>query len=182
MMKLYLLKSWQLFMLTMLSAILSAVFRLKAFSPALGPEASLILSQGFSYVFVLSFAFWIWGMGIALSRLSPNRRVDTGFFHFNILFATLYRMSLDSWSTVHLLQTGESPELGSMIWIIPLHVYALLGVLYCIYEDARLLVSAEEGQPQAFRQFRKTFLQILFFPVGLWSVQPRLRKLFGLGE
>lgn len=65
-----------------------------------------------------------------------------------------------------------------ILWVIPFHLYASLGVVYCFYQNAGWILEREkETNLSSSHNLKQTFFRILIFPWGLWSVQPRLNEL-----
>jgi hypothetical protein len=52
-----------------------------------------------------------------------------------------------------------------------------LGFLFCIYFNAKLIKSVELKKEAKFEEFIGDFFLILFFPIGIWLIQPRLNKI-----
>lgn len=60
-----------------------------------------------------------------------------------------------------------------------LNVLVLVGIadyFYIVAFAARTIVKAEQVKVK-FSEYFKTFLQIMFFPIGIWFVQPRINKI-----
>ncbi len=128
-------------------------------------------------LFIEIFVLWHFSIGLSLScdDESPRQRY---IFTFNMLFALLYRMSSNGYQIWHQLNFGTFPELESMLWLIPIHLYASFGSIYCFYQNSKWIIAAEQKLDLAPRNtLQKTFWQVLIFPVGLWMIQPRLNKI-----
>lgn len=128
-------------------------------------------------LFIEIFVLWHFSIGLSLScdDESPRQRY---IFTFNMLFALLYRMSSNGYQIWHQLNFGMFPELESMLWLIPIHLYASFGSIYCFYQNSKWIIAAEQKLDLAPRNtLQKTFWQVLIFPVGLWMIQPRLNKI-----
>lgn len=66
-------------------------------------------------------------------------------------------------------------EMGLFFWFsMTLSLAALCSLLYCIFYMARLLKTVEYERPVAGSDCIGDFLRILFFPIGIWNIQPRL--------
>lgn len=127
--------------------------------------------------FIEIFVLWHFSIGLTLSRndVSPRQRY---IFIFNMLFALTYRMSSNGYQIWHQIHFGVFPELERMLWLIPIHLYASIGSIYCFYQNSRWIIEAEKTlNLTPFNSLQKTFWQILIFPVGIWMVQPRLNKI-----
>ncbi len=128
-------------------------------------------------LFIEIFVLWHFSIGLTLSRddESPRQRY---IFIFNMLFALIYRMSSNGYQIWYQLHFGAFPELESMLWLIPIHLYASFGSIYCFYQNSKWIIAAEKKLELApLTSLQKTFWLILIFPVGLWIVQPRLNKI-----
>jgi len=62
--------------------------------------------------------------------------------------------------------------------IIPLHLFSMFCIFYCLYFIAKALKAVELQQPVTFGDFAGEFFLIWFFPIGIWIIQPRINKLF----
>jgi hypothetical protein len=54
----------------------------------------------------------------------------------------------------------------------------MAGSGYCYYIIAKALNTAEGQEPVGFSDFWDTFLGLIFYPLGLWFIQPRINALF----
>jgi len=57
-----------------------------------------------------------------------------------------------------------------------LHTASLIGFVYPVYYNARSLTSLEQHQLVGLDGSFLTFLAIIIFPIGIFSVQPRVKK------
>jgi hypothetical protein len=49
---------------------------------------------------------------------------------------------------------------------------------YVLYFVSKSLVLAERSKPASFYDYAVPFLMILFFPIGIWMIQPRVNRLY----
>lgn len=132
-----------------------------------------IIFQFFIEIFVL----WHFSIGLTLSVKDKSTRLRN-YFIFNMLFALIYRMGSNGFQIWHRINFGDFPEIEQMLWLIPIHLYASFGSIYCFYLNSKWIVAAEGKLGAESREsIRKTFWQILIFPIGLWFIQPRLNKI-----
>ena len=61
----------------------------------------------------------------------------------------------------------------NVIWIL-----SLVAWLYCCWFIARLLVSVEQGRLTPFRMYVGDFISMIFLPIGIWWIQPRINRVF----
>ena len=172
------LESWKLFLLILTPAIVGATVLLINKYLLNDNPALLVIGQFFTFIFVGVFVYWIYSLGTHLARLTPNPSFSLSLFKSALVFSTLYRVSIETYSLWYSVSYHSRLDLESDLWIIPLHLLATVAALYCFYTNSRLLVSAERQQPSDFKDVWQTFGLILAFPIGIWFIQPRLHKLF----
>ena len=172
------LESWKLSILILSPAIVGAMVLLISQNLLNDNPSLLVVGQILTVIFVGVFAYWIYSLGTHLARLPPNQNFSLSLFKSALVFSTLYRVSIETYSLWYSVSYGSRLELESDLWIIPLHLLATVAALYCFYTNSRLLVSAERQQPSDFKDVWQTFGIILAFPIGIWFVQQRLHKLF----
>lgn len=66
---------------------------------------------------------------------------------------------------------------SSLTYIIPVQIIFFTSKLYCIYFVSRVIASAQRGEVVNFKAFSNTFILIILFPIGIWSVQPAINHL-----
>jgi hypothetical protein len=134
---------------------------------------AFIVFQFFIEIFVL----WHFSIGLSLSDKALEQRARR-FFVFNMLFAFTYRMSSNGYQIWYRMSFGIFPELEQMLWLIPIHLYATFGSVYCFYLNSKWITSTEARlKLNPIVSLWRTFWQILIFPIGLWYVQPRLNRI-----
>jgi hypothetical protein len=64
--------------------------------------------------------------------------------------------------------------------IIPLFLFIFLifCILYAIYFNAKSLKSVELQRDVTFSDYAADFFLFLFFPIGIWFIQPRINRIF----
>lgn len=62
--------------------------------------------------------------------------------------------------------------------IMPVHLVAMVCIIYCMYFMARALKVVELQRPVTFGDFAGEFFLLLFYPIGIWLIQPRINILF----
>jgi len=70
-----------------------------------------------------------------------------------------------------------NPEILALI--IPLHIFSTFCMFYCLNFKAKALKKVELQRPATFSDFVGEFFLILFFSIGIWTLQPRTNKQFG---
>jgi hypothetical protein len=58
------------------------------------------------------------------------------------------------------------------------HLFVMFCMIYCVYFFAKALVAVEIQRKPAPDDYVGTFMQIYFWPLGIWVLQPRINKIF----
>lgn len=125
-------------------------------------------------IFIETFALWQLSIGLNLAKNSTLKKM----FIFNMIFAILYRFLTNCYQAVYFYQMGEFVQIENLLWLIPFHLYATAGVVYCFYLNAKWIISAEEeNDNHSTADIYSTFFRLLIFPWGLWKIQPRLNRI-----
>ena len=138
------------------------------------PKLALVV---ISFVTLLSLPiFFIWfntlGTNLYL-KLPSGNNIKIGLFKFNLIYFCIYFISFTINSTF-----GGSINFGLLFLF---HLCAMFSELYVLYFVSKLLVSVEKQQVAKFHEYFLTLLMILYFPIGIWFLQPRIQKIFSSG-
>ena len=132
-------------------------------------------------VLIVVLLGWFYAVGVFLKKKLPNTvKMDTSKFKF-FFFTPLCYMLLFyciSLYLFHSVSNGNYQNLGIIIILIPLHFFSMLCLLYCVYYLAKVLKAVEFQRPVTFSEYIVEFLLILFFPIGIWFIQPKINKIF----
>jgi hypothetical protein len=190
-------KHWQLFVLMFGIPILFQLFMMVTMlaNIASGPEPDPMFV--FSYfkifpvlmlIFMGTFFGWHWSIGIGLQNKIPaNVKMKTGKFKV-FFFAPLIYMSLFLIGFSVLLsgfsgmaENGGQPDFGmvaiSMGVILPLHLFSMFCMFYCLYFVSKTIKTVELQRETQFSDFAAEFFLIWFYPIGIWIIQPRVNKM-----
>jgi len=66
---------------------------------------------------------------------------------------------------------------GLLLTFVPLFWISFFCTLYCFYFAAKTIRSAELQKPIKFSDFVWEIFLIVFFPVGIWLIQPKINKM-----
>jgi hypothetical protein len=64
-----------------------------------------------------------------------------------------------------------------MAIIIPLHLFSMFCIFYCLYFVSKTFKTAELQRQTTFSDFAGEFFLLWFYPVGIWIVQPKINKM-----
>lgn len=68
-------------------------------------------------------------------------------------------------------------EIEVFLTLIPLQIISILSSIYMFSFQAKVLKSVETQKEALFSNYINEFFFFLFFPIGIWFIQPRLNKL-----
>ena len=111
---------------------------------------------------------WYWCIGSFLcSIVEPVLKPRMGFFNVASIYPVLYAFAVPA-----LFLSSNSAV------ILPLHLFAMVCILYDFYFVSKCLALAESGTPKSFSDFAGTFFLLWFFPIGVWIVQPKVNRIY----
>ncbi len=155
------LKAWQLFLMIIVAAILS-----------LFPVIGII----FLAMSIFLYFGWVYAIGMAMNNLMMESvRPNVTYFKYSCLFGGIvyFISELVQGGIIHL---GIS-EQSYLYWIWDaMLLYASWSLLYCISFAARMLDSVIENQMVGFGGSFLTFICIIAFPWGMWSIQRNVKQ------
>jgi len=159
-------KHWQLFVPLVTGPLLFLVF---------GNRYNLSLLAALSLVCYLT---WLWAAGLFLTAAArPALRLKFGLFWFDFSCFMLY--SLTAVSLLDKKLSLPDSLLGALaIAFIPLHFLTMFCVFHILYFVSKSLLLVETDGPVSFRDYAGAFFLIWFLPLGIWTIQPRINRLY----
>src|SRR5215510_3250075 len=130
------LKSWKLFLLMLIPALVGATLLLISQSRQNENVTLSVISQVCTFLFLGMFVAWIDRLGTYLVQLPPNQTFGLARFKWALLLSTGYRVSIDTYQLWFSLHSQTPLRLEDNLWVIPFHLLATLAALYCFYTDA----------------------------------------------
>ncbi len=191
-------KHWQLFSLLV---GLPIVFYIFMFGNMIAAAASGNVANMFGVfkffpllmVLVMGVQFgWFWSVGVGLQYKVPEAAAmkvkKFKIFFFIPIIYLLLLMCFVFWffSSVDLANPQSSGLLSAndptiilmpILFIMPLHLFAMFCIFYCLYFVAKTLKTVEMQKEVAFGDFVGEFFLIWFYFIGIWFVQPRINKI-----
>ncbi len=172
------LKPWQLFL------VLCSPWFLAMFMPAVLIsgyfKTGMTLQFGLTFLTMAFLLGWFYVLGTNLQQKLPTKlqgKMKLKFFKFNLAFPLIYIATIVA--GIGAITIGEfNPTASAVLFILPAHFYAMFCMFYSLYFVAKSLLAAEEGQFVGFDKFAGPFFLLWFYPVGVWFLQPRIKKLF----
>ena len=152
-------KHWQLFVYITLAGFLSIL------TITYNPDLTVILNvTGTVLYFFIPVV-----LGHSLNEYLPKSvGLNYGLFMFNsFVFMLSYPLTM-------LLSDGQGMEFTGLAAIPAFYVfYAYLNMLAF---PMKLLTSIELDREATFREYLLDFFLLLFFPIGVWFLQPRINR------
>lgn len=162
------LKHWQLFLLFYL---VSGIPQFFLFGRIMNSERQQNLIALVAVPGILVYLFWIYSMGIFLFRIR-REGLNITRFKISFFFLTAYFFFF-----LVLFAFIKMDNLFASAWsvgFVVLHLIAIYCYLYCAFFSAKLLSSIEQNKSVGILG---DIFFILFFPLGVWIIQPRLNKI-----
>jgi hypothetical protein len=187
-------KHWQLFLLTFgIPLLLEIVMMYGIFSHVLqhpdeGPDPYVFFSYFKLFPFIMllfmgTMLGWQWSAATGLQKLLPaGITMKVTKFKIFLIIPVIYIFSIllvlffvfkNLWSDDNFAYRISI----SFIVIIPLHLFSMFCLFYCLYFVAKTLKTVELQREVSFSDFVGEFFLTWFFPIGVWILQPRINKM-----
>jgi hypothetical protein len=179
--KLLTIKHWQLFGLLM---GLPMIFQFVIMGSIMTSGNPTIMFAAFPIMMILFiglFFGWFYALGTNLHKKLPETAtMNLTKFKIFLLIPVVYMLflSIFMFGMFSNISTGGQPNPAIFALIVPLHLFSMFCIFYCLYFNAKALKTVEWQRPVTFSDFAGEFFLIWFFPIGVWIIQPRLNKLF----
>lgn len=190
-------KHWALFLLTFGIPMIVQFIVMGTMLARFGSGNEPDLSTFFSFfsvfpvlmiIFVGIFFGWLWSIAIGLqSKVPGDVKMKTGtfkvFFFIPIIYMLFFLVGfgviINGLSGT--VEGGAQPDPGlifsSMAVIIPLHLFSMFCIFYCLYFVSKTFKTVELQREATFSDFAGEFFLIWFYPIGIWIVQPKINKM-----
>ena len=146
-------------------------------------------------ILVVTLYAWLWSVGKKLLLNIDKEELKSGLFKtliilpliiltiviiFLMLFSArnLFPLFSDFTSLIQFVDFVKCFfPFFSLFIILTVPSFFSISILYCSYFVANLLKQNEVKEKVKFDDFFKEFIMILFFPIGIWFLQPRINRL-----
>ena len=163
-------KHWQIFLLLFWDTFLVGDQPLRRFG-----SSHMVVLGVLTALQTFVFLSWFLFVGSFLcSIVRPTLRPRMRLFSVAAIYPIIYGFAVPK-----LFQSSD-PALSAVI--LPLHLFAMMCLLYLFYFVSKCLALAESGRPKPFSHFAGTFFLLWFFPIGVWIVQPKVNRLYVANE
>lgn len=178
-------KHWQLFILLFgLPLLPFLILFLVVFKDLFIPSARLNLYfdpielfQFFFSLWSLVYLGWFRSVGYLLIQISPDSLVpNKKFFRFSINYSVVYFLVYIFLLEPFLFASRLSSV--AMSFIFPIHFLSVIIMFYNLIFISRTLAILEKGRKVLSSEYAKFSFLIWFLPIGIWSIQPRINRLY----
>lgn len=130
----------------------------------------------------ISFLAWVYAIGHEANSRLKKKNIELQVFQFfNFGFVVI----LGSVLTMFLSQGGVNQVNNSSFLKFSISFTSpgeaafvfLIGMIFILLVSAKALVSAEKDKEAEFGEYFTTLLLFIFSLIGLWFIQPRIKKL-----
>ncbi|MDH7464451.1 hypothetical protein QEG73_24355 [Chitinophagaceae bacterium 26-R-25] len=189
-------KHWQLFIVVVgipliMQIIAFAIIISRMFSLALShdkPDPLAMLGLMYTVVPVIMlvcliiFFLWFYSLGLNLHRKLPSSvNMNLNLFLVFITYPVVYMAAFCFfiWRAIQITDTMLNVGFPTpILLIIPLHLFAMFCMFYCLYFVSKALKSVELKREALLGDYIVDFILFWFYFVGIWFLQPRINKVF----
>ena len=175
------LKHWQLFTLLIGIPFILQIITFGSVVATNDPKTLVIVFPIIMIIYLGLFFGWFYSMGTNLHKKLPTS-VNMNLTKFKIFLIIpilyIFLLSLYQIGMISKIGTNEQPNPAYFAAIIPIHLFSMFCIFYCLYFIAKVFKSVELQKPVTFSEFAGEFFLLWFFPIGIWIIQPRINKMF----
>lgn len=178
-------KHWQLFLLTFGIPMIFQVVMMGTMIAKIGSENNAepnFIFGYFKFILIMIFVFmafllgWYWSVAVGLQRIIPAEiRLKVNRFKILLIIPIVYILFFFGFFMTS-FATGE-PDPRIFAVIIPLHLFSMICIFYCLYFVAKTFKTAELQRNVTFSDFAGELFMIWFYPIGIWIIQPKINKM-----
>jgi hypothetical protein len=135
-------------------------------------------------IFVAVYYGRFWSVAIGLQEKIPgNILMKVKKFKVFFIIPIAYMLVFFSFFFFSINTLFSNPEtnfglMGALFTlIIPIHLFAMFCIFYTLYFVAKTIKTVELQRAVTFIDFAIEFFLILFYPVGIWIIQPKINKM-----
>lgn len=124
----------------------------------------------FNVISTVTFVCWAWVLGIKAIEKRPYDDFNENLFKSAMAFELFYTIF------VYVIIPFITYGVGEIVAYVGVASFA--AGLYVDYVIAKALTSVERDHETRFGNFVGDFFLLLFFPIGVWWIQPRVNRIF----
>lgn len=181
-MKIFLmLKHWQLFGLLLGIPMIFQFISLGAIITSNDPTKAMFFFPIIMVLFVGLFFSWFYTLGTNFHKKLPlSAKMNLTKFKIFLFIPVAYMLLISVFMVKMFSDIADGGQSNPAVFalIVPLHLFSMFCIFYCLHFNAKALKSVELGRPVTFNDFSGEFFLLWFFPLGVWFLQPRINKIF----
>lgn len=174
-------KHWQIFGILILFPILTASLIYNSI-PAEGNQSIKLFIIPITIVFsILCFLIWQWAIVKGIKKIGMTDLKLSSFYISLILIIVVFIIPLAFTSYAIIGNENEVNayfvSTASLWGIITWGIVEIILLAYTSYFCAKTIKTGETKRRSGFLDSFSLFLLILFFPLGIWTIQPRINNI-----
>ena len=151
------LKHWQIFLIWIISGVL--------FAATLFTQIWILTLA----IYAFGFVGWIYSVGKVTNDLNKKNKIEN--YHEDLWFILFLFSVLPFGYFSH----TTTPENGFLMFGALL--FESIPAIKLVNFSARAITQYERNKKLKFRDYANEFLLILFLPISIWQIQPRMNKI-----
>jgi len=140
--------------------------------------------------YMLLFIGWFWSVGAHLHpKLPPDVRMNLKMFKWFLIIPMVYILLvvfflfgfIRQFTDFENMNPEDMPDMSGLAYlflIIPVHLFSIFCLFYCIYFVAKLLKCVELQKEVSLSDFIGEFVLVWILPIGVWFIQPRINQIY----
>jgi hypothetical protein len=175
------LKHWQLFALLVGIPLILEFIMMGFVVSSRDPRAVFTFVPILTIVSLGLFFGWFYSLGANLfKRLPATAKMSLTRFKIFLFIPVVYIIIIMvvMFGLFSDISSGQQPNPMIFAFILPVHLFSMFCMFYCLYFNAKALKTVELEKPVTFSDFAGEFFLLWFFPIGIWILQPRINRLF----
>jgi hypothetical protein len=176
-------KHWQLFILVF---AIPVVIQIITMGVALVSRDLVMMQVVVPIIMVLYIAGifgWLYTVGTNLNeRLPFSVKMPLTRFKILMIIPLVYLLFISFFlfgkmGDPEFIQEDPSAVARALLVIVPVHLFSMFCIFYCIWFVAKSLKAVELQRRVSFSDYVGEFFLVWFFVVGVWLLQPRINKM-----
>lgn len=182
-------KHWQVFLalfgLPMLGILVFMVWMVAYADSGTGAKELPVVLAATIVTALILFAGWFFTLVSSLHSKLP-KAVKMNFTLFKVFLTVpilfMLRLTATLYKTVQTVLASGNPDPAALAFsdplLIPLFLLAMFCMFYCLLFAAKTFKSVELKREVDLPDYIAELLQLWYFPLGVWLLQPRINRIF----
>jgi hypothetical protein len=133
-----------------------------------------------SLVSGLLYWCWIWAVFSNLEDKIPEGiELNTDFFKLFFIITIIFCCSYTVYNMIFFGRTAHGffkPRLDFYFFLLPLYLFMIFCNFYCLHFISKTLKTVQLGRLAKFNDYAGDFMLFMFYPLGVWFLQPLLNN------